>query len=221
LKLGSTALILDLLEEDRLPKFALADPVGALRTLSHHPEGPWLMETTTGQTLSALDLLGEYLSATRSLPPSNDGAWVRDAWAETLQGLGGDRTTLIGKIDWITKEHLLKTYQAAEDIPWNHPALESLDLEYHKTNPADQLAHGLLVPFVDLGLPDHRPSHDYQTCPPLNTRAAVRSALMQRHAQEKFYAIDWDYVQAGPTHHYSLDDPFDLVVPPPPGPEPL
>ena len=43
LKVGTTALVLDLLEQDDLPKIVLADAVMAFRALSHQPDGPWLV----------------------------------------------------------------------------------------------------------------------------------------------------------------------------------
>ena len=49
LKVGTTALVLDLLETDRLPRIVLADAVMTFRNLSHQPDGPWLVPLADGR----------------------------------------------------------------------------------------------------------------------------------------------------------------------------
>ena len=66
LKVGTTALMLDLLEADALPDIALYEPVCAMRKLSHHPHGPWKVEMADHSERSALDLLDEFLEAATS-----------------------------------------------------------------------------------------------------------------------------------------------------------
>ena len=50
LKVGTTSLMLDLLEINHLPKIVLADAVKAFRALSHQPEGPWEVKLADGRT---------------------------------------------------------------------------------------------------------------------------------------------------------------------------
>src|SRR5207245_3993959 len=59
LKVGTTALMLDLLELDRMPKVALADAVMTFHTLSHQPDGPWIVPLTDGRSVNAVELSQE------------------------------------------------------------------------------------------------------------------------------------------------------------------
>ncbi len=66
LKVGTTSLVLDLLELNCLPKIVLADAVAAFRNLSHHPDGPWLVPLADGRCADAIELLFQYLQAARA-----------------------------------------------------------------------------------------------------------------------------------------------------------
>src|SRR5438552_6510833 len=57
LKVGTTACILTLLEEDKFPRgLILQDAVVATREVSHQPDGPWLVELENGKTAGALEI---------------------------------------------------------------------------------------------------------------------------------------------------------------------
>ncbi len=60
--------------------------------------------------------------------------WILREWSETLQLLVQNRQQLVGKLDWVTKQWLLKTFMR-ERIRWDDPWLASLDLEYHNIDP--------------------------------------------------------------------------------------
>ena len=57
LKVGTTRLVLDLLEDDELPALALDDPVTTFRLLSRTSRPPWCVTLADGKTGDALDLL--------------------------------------------------------------------------------------------------------------------------------------------------------------------
>jgi proteasome accessory factor A len=216
LKIGSTAVILDLLELDKLPPVSLADPVRTMRELSHSPDGPWMVELAGGKTCESLDLLERFLEAaqTAKLTDDPDAQWTLQAWEQTLRGLRRDRSSLVGKIDWITKQELLQQFMVAEKINWNDPWLESLDLEFHKTDLQKNLFRSLPgTSLAEIQVPGTPVNRDLHFAPPANTRAAVRSQLMRQHANDPFYVIDWDFLQGGRTAYYSLDDPFSLKTP--------
>ena len=146
LKVGTTALMLDLLEADALPDIALYEPVCAMRKLSHQPNGPWkVRDGRPHANAPALDLLEEFLAAATSgkIDLDADGKWTVEAWRFTLDKLRHDPQALIGKLDWITKQYLLDSFVKSEGITWRDTWLESLDLEYHQLDPAKSLLAGL------------------------------------------------------------------------------
>ncbi len=156
LKVGTTALMLDLLEADALPDIALYEPVCAMRRLSHQPNGPWKVQMADKSEKSALDLLEQFLEAATSgkIELDADGKWTVEAWRFALDKLRQDPLALVGKLDWITKHYLLDAFVKSEGITWRDTWLESLDLEYHSVDPTKSLLAGLPgTSLVDLKLP--------------------------------------------------------------------
>jgi proteasome accessory factor A len=211
LKMGLTALVLDLLEADALPELTLADPVRTMRNLSHHPEGGWRVELMDGRSCSALDVLEQFGAAAGkgAVMLDTDGKWALQALEHCLSGLRGDRMPLVGKLDWVTKQFILKTFVDAEKISWTDSWLESLDLEYHQLNPARSLVNGIAhIHAEDLGVEGFT-AREFHTKPPTNTRAALRSEAMRLILQKKLpYVIDWDLIYIGESKQIHLDDPY-------------
>jgi proteasome accessory factor A len=211
LKMGSTALVLDLLEANALPDIALVDPVRTLRAISHHPDGHWIVELEDGRKCSALDVLEMFLecAAGGALRLDADGKWTVKVWEKTLAGLRHDRDTLIGKLDWVTKRFLLQSFIEAEGIDWDDTWLESLDLEYHNLNPGKCLCSGLPESGVHQQSLPKLSKRDYHIQPPENTRAALRSEAMRTILHKRMsYVIDWDLIYLGEGRQIPLDDPF-------------
>ena len=211
LKVGTTALMLDLLEADALPEITLHDPVGAMRKLSHHPNGPWKVELADHSERNALDVLEEFLAAANSgkVELDADGKWTVEAWRFALDKLRHDPPALIGKLDWITKQFLLESFVQSEGITWRDTWLESLDLEYHQVDPARSLLAGLPgTALVEQKLPGLA-KRDFFIQPPPNTRANLRSEAMRTILHKKLsYVIDWDLIYIGEGKQIHLDDPF-------------
>src|SRR5205807_1848185 len=65
----------------------------------------------------------------RGKDPETD--WVLETWSFVLESIEQNQSALIGGVDWITKEWLLKAFMESEKIGWDDPWLQSLDLEYH------------------------------------------------------------------------------------------
>lgn len=213
LKIGSTSLVLDLLEANALPKLALANPVIAMRQISHHPNGNWVIKMHDGREWSALDILEEFWQAANSgaVELDDDARWVLDAWRQCIDAFRHRNSdALIGKLDWVTKRFLLESFRESEKIEWTDPWLESLDLEYHQINPKRSLLAGLPGTHYDkIGLP-HMPKRPWLTQPPDNTRALLRSEAMRLILQKKLpYVLDWDLIYIGEGRQLQLDDPYD------------
>jgi len=211
LKIGTTSLVLDLLEANALPKLSLANPVIAMRQISHHPNGNWLVKLHDGREWTALDLLEEFHRAATSgaIFLDDDAHWVLKEWEFCVQSLRHQRDALIGKLDWVTKHFLLSSFVDSQKIEWTDPWLESLDLEYHQLNPKRSLLAGLPGTALDkIALPELA-KRDFITQPPTNTRAFLRSEAMHMIVQKKLpYVLDWDLIYIGEGRQIQLDDPY-------------
>ena len=146
LKLGTTALVLDLLEIGELPSIRLLDPVGTLKQLSYRPDGPWDIVVQEGDRVPAVSLLKRYWKrASRHFQG-------RDAETDALLALWkqandafekGAVTSLVGILDWVTKKYLFEHFCEAEGILMTDSWLESQDLEYHQVLPDRSLGRPL------------------------------------------------------------------------------
>jgi len=213
LKVGTTALVLDLLEMDRLPKIVLADAVMTFRNLSHQPDGPWLVPLNDGRCANAVELLFKFFEAGRSEFFGRDietDITLR-VWEEVLSALVTRPELLVGKVDWITKRWLFRQFMERENINWNDPWLKAQDLEFHHVDPARNLGMALSqTPFAW----DIPPSDiaDAMRAAPVNTRAQARSRIMKLLKNQHIrYFVDWEVIDAEGVNSLNLLNPFDAA----------
>jgi proteasome accessory factor A len=212
LKVGTTSLVLDLLEMNCLPKIVLADAVAAFRNLSHQPDGPWLVQLADGRCADAVALLSEYQRAAKAelLGRDSETDALLAIWEDALNALVTDPDLLVGKVDWITKRWLLRQFAEQEKISWSHPWLKSQDLEYHQIDPMRSLGLALARNPPGWDLP-HKEITQAATQPPSNTRATVRSQAMHLLKHEGCaYYIDWEIIGAEGGNSLHLLNPFDI-----------
>jgi proteasome accessory factor A len=205
---GTTRLMLDLLEADELPPIALADPVASLRSLSRSVTPPWRVQLSNGRTADALTLLAHYHRRAKLTFQRRDAETdaLLELWDSVLNGLATNPSSLVGIVDWITKEHLLSEFRSKERLNWNDPWIESQDLEFHQIDANRSL--GLALADRD-GYWDPAELEKAKREPPRNSRAHARSRLM-RQIQGKIcsYRVDWAEV-AGPNEKRAqLPNPF-------------
>lgn len=211
LKVGTTALVLDLLEVDQLPDLALADSVGTFRELSRHPGGPWQIPLADGGEMDGVELLLQYQMAAQREFAGRDTetALILTEWKRTLDALANRPDDLVGRVDWVTKRWLFTQFVAAENISWNSPWLRSQDLEFHHVDPERNLAE----PLADQAAP-WQPSEAAllaaKSQPPPDTRAAIRSRVMRLLAGEgRGCFVDWEVVDTEGVNPLMLLNPFE------------
>jgi proteasome accessory factor A len=138
LRIATTALVLDVIEAGALaPTPALRQPLRAIRRISRDPGLRTAVALRGGGAMTALQLQRWYLDACRrfvdaAAEPPPEAHDVLRRWADVLDRLETDRRSLVGRLDWVTKEYLLAT--AGAGLPW--AARKKLDLRYHELSPA-------------------------------------------------------------------------------------
>jgi proteasome accessory factor A len=211
LKVGTTALVLDLLELDRLPKVVLGDAVMTFRNLSHQPDGPWLVPLTDGRCSNAVELLFQFFEAARAEFRGRDTETdiVLRVWEEVLCALATHPEILVGKVDWITKRWLFRNFMERENIGWSDPWLKAQDLEFHHVDPTRNLGMALAqtpVPW-DISPADLA---DAMRAAPHNTRAQARARIMKLLKNQHIrYFVDWEVIDAEGVNSLNLLNPFD------------
>jgi proteasome accessory factor A len=225
LKVGTTSLVLQLIEEGHAPKgLDLEDSVSALKMVSRDPSREWLVTLESGKTLSAIDVQERYLEAARRHCKGQDEEtdWVLTEWESVLADLSGDYARLVGRVDWASKLWLLETFREAEKLEWDDPWLKSLDMEYHNLNAGRGLYFGLLEEGRVRRVTTDSAVDLAQHNPPRNTRAFGRGELV-RHLIERpptalsllakehafpSYVINWSVFQLRGHPPFPMQDPF-------------
>ena len=203
LKLGTTGLILMLIEDEALDidSFTLAKPVEAFKTVSRDPSLEATIELADGRSMTACDLQWEYLDAVKTYLKSGRGdeafggsSWPEDVvakWEQVLGGLDTDPSTLAGQLDWVAKRELLDAYRERNGLEWNDAKLKLIDLQYHDVDPERGLYYKLVAgERVERLVTDAEIARGMIT-PPNDTRAYFRGSCLARYATS-LVAASWD-----------------------------
>jgi len=208
LKVGTTRMVLDLLDADELPAMALHDAVTALRLLSRTLGPPWVVPLADGKLADAVELLSIFHHKCKQLFKGRDTETdeLLKLWNRILDGLSSDLGALIGLVDWVTKEYLLREFCKSEGLEWGHPWLESQDLEFHHIDVRRSLGLGLAN--VD-GFWEPLHLEKAMLEPPTDSRAHARSRLMREiQGKESSYFLDWEAVEVPNQKRTRLLNPF-------------
>jgi proteasome accessory factor PafA2 len=200
LKVGATALVLALIEDDGFEgvDLAIANPVQAIRLVSYDTSLSTTLEMADGTTCTALDIQWELFSLARKyaedrgLECLGDEAVGRDVlerWESVLHGLETDPMNVARQIDWVAKLQLIEAYRERHNLDWDDHRLAALDLQYHDLRPDRSLFARLDTEhIVD---PDDVISA--VTEPPRRTRAYFRGQCLKRWASSVASA-NWDSI---------------------------
>lgn len=208
LRVGTTALVLDLIESGSVPQLRVLEPVSALRSISHDPSLTAAVRTDRGE-MTALDIQRLYLEAAVSraaektglreagTAPDTETAEVLEAWEALLDDLGTDVLSAADRVDWVAKLQLLESYRRRDGLGWDAPLLGMIDLQY-----ADlREEKGLYYKLIRAGRMRRLFTEDQVAWaaqhPPEETRAWLRGQLVSRFP-EYVAGASWDQVLLRP-----------------------
>jgi len=215
LKIGTTACVLSLLEEARLPRnLILADAVQSTRDISRDPTQRWTVRLENGKTIDAIDVQWEFHQLAQKYlhNSSAETNWLLENWGFVLEALTNNPHALIGGVDWITKKWLLEEFVESEGLSWDDPWLQSIDLEYHNIDPRRGLFFAVTPGkrIAEWNNSVRRPSA--MRVPPANTRASGRAravAFFQSSACGIPYVINWDSIACDSRDFLVMGNPFE------------
>ena len=146
LKLGSTALLLQALDDGALPEnLELADPVESCWRVSQDVDLNLRLRMADGSTATALELQCQYWEWLSKYAESetDEAEELLDAWAQVLKDLEHDALLTADRLDWVAKYQLFLGYRD-RGVAWDDPKMRLLDLQYHDVNPERSLYQKLL-----------------------------------------------------------------------------
>jgi proteasome accessory factor A len=212
LKIGTTALVLDLIEKGVAPGgIDLEDrPIQILKEISRDPHCQWIIRKRDGKRTSAIEIQRIYLEAAKKHFAHRDRETEQllRAWQDVLDALERDPATLSDRLDWVAKRALFSLYVQSEKLDWNDEAVHSLDLEYHNIDPTKGLFYSLEEMHR---LTDEETIERAMRTPPADTRARGRGQLVQGMLKKQIedYVVEWDAVYVEPKHMLIFEDPFE------------
>jgi len=199
LKVGTTALVLDLIEAgEDLTDLQLARPVSAVHAISHDPTLRATVALADGRELTGLALQRLYYERAAKFVDREgiDDPRVRDIlenWAMVLDLLERDPMECAHLLDWPAKLRLLDGMRSREGLGWAAPKLHLMDLQYSDV----RLDKGLYNRLVSRGsmhrLVSEQQILEAMTTPPSDTRAFFRGECLRRFGAD-IAAASWDSV---------------------------
>ncbi|MFT4199666.1 depupylase/deamidase Dop [Gordonia sp. (in: high G+C Gram-positive bacteria)] len=199
LKVGTTALVLDLIEAGvDLSDLELARPVAAVHAISHDPTLAAAVALADGRELTGLALQREYLSRCQQfhdLHRADDeaAAQVLETWADVLDKLERDPMECADILDWPAKLRLLEGFRQREGLGWSAPRLALIDLQYSDVRLDKGLYNRLVARGSMKRLVDESRVIEAITSPPTDTRAYFRGECLRRFGAD-IAAASWDSV---------------------------
>ncbi|MGH9076549.1 MAG: depupylase/deamidase Dop [Acidimicrobiales bacterium] len=201
LKVGATALVLSMIEDDWFARasgreLVLAAPVPAMRAVSYDLSLSQPLTLADGSRMTALELQWEHLDLARkyaedrgleSVGGPEIGSEILRRWEQVLTGLESDPMSLAGQVDWVAKYRVIDGYRRRHDLTWRDPRLGAMDLQYHDVRPEKSIHARLgMERLLDPAEVDRATVE-----PPETTRAYFRGKCLQRWAPQ-IAAANWD-----------------------------
>ena len=212
LKIGTTALVLELIERGEAPQIELAQPVDATKAISRDQTYDWIIELRDGRKISAIDVQRLYLKAAQKIGGAgdSDAAWLLQEWESVLNDLQRDVWLTRDRVDWVAKKSLLGALQEAESLSWADPWLQAIDLEYHNVDldaglQAELVRQGSMRRFVT-----EAEIKAAIFSPPETTRAFFRGRSVAKF-NEQIASVQWDeivFADGAHARRIELPDPF-------------
>src|SRR3954464_1662141 len=201
LKVGTTALVLDMIEKGvRFDELRLSEPVRSVHRISHDPTLKTTVELTDGRKVTGLDLQRAYFEKaakhvenTLGADVDADTTEVLTLWGEVLDDLARDPLSCADRLDWAAKLRLLEGYRERDGLTWDAPPLALVDLQYTVVPMGKGLYNRLVARGSIKRLVEEDAVQAAMTRPPDDTRAYFRGRCLERYPTQ-VAAASWDSV---------------------------
>ncbi|MFM8652415.1 MAG: proteasome accessory factor PafA2 family protein, partial [Acidimicrobiaceae bacterium] len=198
LKLGTTAILLAMIEDEQLDSsLVLATPVAAIRQISHDPTLRQKILLESGKTFTALELQDALCERAERYAErfglesvgEEDGKLILRRWREVIEGLKEDPVAMRHVVDWVAKKRIVDGMSERHNLRANDLRLKAIDLQYH-----DMRADKCLALRENLEtLTDKEDVLIATTTPPDSTRAYFRGMCLKKWPTD-VVAANWDSI---------------------------
>jgi Pup amidohydrolase len=195
LKIGTTAIVLKMIEDRFLPDLSIANPVQALHEISRDLTCTHEIGLVDGRRVNAVQLQWEYLEHAKKYVEREDDTpenrEVLDRWEAVLSALETDPHTLHRELDWVAKHRVLQAYRDRDALEWNDSKLHAIDLQYHDVRRDKGLYYRLEASGKVERLTTDEEVEAAVMEPPIDTRAYFRGRCIDKYP-DAIAAASWD-----------------------------
>jgi proteasome accessory factor A len=185
LRVGTTLLVIDAIEAGELPLIPRASrPIRSLHAVASDPSLAATIDLEGNRCATALDLQRFYWHACRRClekrpDAPHEASDVLRRWEVVLDRLAEDPQSLIGSLDWVTKQFVLE--KSGRGATWE--AKKKIDLRYHELSPQGYFqrlrATGVVSDLLEPGDIEHARRN-----PPSGSPAAIRGRYIREFASD-------------------------------------
>ena len=195
LKVGTTAIVLKMIEDRFLPDLSLEGPVRALHEISRDVTCTVDVPLADGRRLSAVQLQWEYFEHAKKYVEREDDTEenreVLERWEAVLTSLETEPLSLHRELDWVAKYRLLEAYRERGGLERGDPKLRAIDLQYHDVRREKGLYYRLESAGKVERLVDEADVQRAVLDPPEDTRAYFRGRCIAKFP-DAIAAASWD-----------------------------
>jgi len=218
LKVVSAHLVLSMIESGAVMRdLTLANPIRAIREISHDTTGTRTVKLANGREISAIQMQSEYFQkvsdfvARRGIvDPVTQQAM--ELWERSIKAVGsGDLHLIDREIDWVIKLRLIERYMRKNNMTLEDARIAQLDLAYHDIRRDRGLFYLLVRGGAVESVLTPEQIESAKNIAPQTTRAKLRGDFISR-AQERRrdYTVDWVHLKLNDQGQRTvlLKDPF-------------
>lgn len=218
LKVVSAHLVLSMIESGAVMRdLTLANPIRAIREISHDTTGTRTVKLANGREISAIEMQSEYFQKVSDFVARRGivdpiTQQVMELWERSIKAVGsGDLHLIDREIDWVIKLRLIERYMRKNNMTLEDARIAQLDLAYHDI----RRDRGLFYLLERGGAVDSILTPEQvetaKNIAPQTTRAKLRGDFISR-AQERRrdYTVDWVHLKLNDQGQRTvlLKDPF-------------
>ena len=197
LKVGTTALVLAMVEEGReVAGVDLENAVRSIKEVSRDLTLKKKIRLARGVDWRPIEVQRAYLEQAEIHYAKTEDPIVKDIlkrWRDVLDKLDEDPMQLSKQIDWVIKKELIESYMKRKGCDWKDPRISMMDLQYHDVVQEKGLYYALeRGGYVERLISDETLA-DAQENPPKDTRAYFRGMCLKKFPKE-VYAASWSSI---------------------------
>jgi proteasome accessory factor A len=218
LKVVSAHLVLSMIESGAVMRdLTLANPIRAIREISHDTTGTRVVKLANGREISAIAMQSEYFQKVSDFVARRGivdpiTQQVMELWERSIKAVGsGDLHLIDREIDWVIKLRLIERYMRKNNMTLEDARIAQLDLAYHDIRRDRGLFYLLERGGAVESILTPEQVETAKNIAPQTTRAKLRGDFISR-AQERRrdYTVDWVHLKLNDQGQRTvlLKDPF-------------